>query len=291
MTNIARPQTELATLDPEGLRRLRARWNPDIDFDLAEVIVRNYPGRSVWDPERGNVVIVDAWRRRPEIASLAGLRSPGAEAALVRASIERCREMGLDAYLIIEWDEIRRPEFYDALGFCLLDEVLPFDVDSKTLAKGVETPGEAVRIHSMRSQWADSLVELDHLAFPWLWINSRAEFEHYLDSFSVEVWGHVVEGRLAAYIGFTAYGDWGHIDRIAVHPQFQRRGLARKLMQHAGWRMQRLGVRTIGLTTQAGNWKSQRLYHQLGFRRTPRNRYAVYGVLFSPDLIREQDRP
>jgi ribosomal protein S18 acetylase RimI-like enzyme len=237
------------------------------------------------------VVIVDAWRRRPEIASLAGVRAPGNEAALIRGSVERCRELGLDAFLIIEWDEIRRPEFYDSLGLSLLDEVLPFDIDSRKLATGSQTPGEVVRIHSMSSQWADSLLELDHEAFPWLWINSRSEFEHYLGSLSVEVWGQVVEGRLATYVGFTAYGDWGHIDRIAVHPDFQRRGLARELMHHAGRRMQRLGVRTIGLTTQAGNWKSQRLYHQLGFRRTPRNRYAVYGVLFRPDVSHEQDRP
>jgi ribosomal protein S18 acetylase RimI-like enzyme len=42
------------------------------------------------------------------------------------------------------------------------------------------------------------------------------------------------------------------------------------------------GATRVGLSTQANNTRSQRLYHRFGFQRTYQNDYNIYGVWVNP---------
>jgi ribosomal protein S18 acetylase RimI-like enzyme len=239
----------------------------------------------MWEPDSGEVIIVGDWRRWPGIASVAGLHALRNIHDLYRASIEQCRESGADAYLAIEWDEQQQPEFYRNIGLELLDVVIPFEAPAAPYGHPA-TPAQYLAQLDIRGSMTE-LLQVDNAAFPWLWVNNAAEFLNYAETPGVEVWGHLVGGRLVSYVGFTYFGNWGHIDRIAVHPDAQQQGLGAELMRVAMHRLASFGTRTVGLSTQASNWKSQRLYDQLGFRRSSMNAYRVYGRVFRPALIEE----
>jgi ribosomal protein S18 acetylase RimI-like enzyme len=87
----------------------------------------------------------------------------------------------------------------------------------------------------------------------------------------------VVDGRIVAYIGFTAFLGWGHIDRVAVEPSFQGQGLGLRLTRFATDRLVRLGARRIGLSTQVSNEPARRMYEKLGFVRQLATDYRLYG--------------
>jgi ribosomal protein S18 acetylase RimI-like enzyme len=288
-TSDSRVVTAMRTLDIQDIRRMRGRWEPRLDTRQIERIVAETPGRSIWIPQTGEVVVVGTWRHRAEISSVAGVHAIRDLRDLMRATVDQSRRLGADAFVAIEWDERQHPEFYQSVGLELMDVVIPFEAPVRNAAIPARTgvsPEQVDIVTSIRE-----LLDIDNAAFPWLWINNGAEFLDYAETPGVEVWGHRLGGRLVSYVGFTYFGNWGHVDRIAVHPQAQRQGLARQLMVLAMQRMARSGSRTIGLSTQAGNWKSQRLYEQLGFRQSSHNAYRVYGRVFRPSIVDEYGGP
>jgi len=285
LANEAPPRTAIKVLELADIRRMRSQWEPRLDTRQMEQIVATSPGRSMWSPRSGEVIVVGEWRHRPEVSSVAGVHAIRDVHELMRASVDQSRRLGASAFVAVEWDERQRPEFYQNVGLDLLDVVIPFEAPAT--AAGFSTSHQ---VHLVQLDILDSraqLLAVDHAAFSWLWVNNAAEFESYAKTAGAEVWAHHHQGRLLSYIGFTYFGDWGHIDRVAVHPDAQRQGLGLELTRLAMQRMARRGSRTVGLSTQAANWKSQRLYDRLGFRRSSHNAYRVYGQVFRTSLIDE----
>ena len=70
------------------------------------------------------------------------------------------------------------------------------------------------------------------------------------------------DGVLAGVIGWTIAIDVCHIDRVAVHPGFARRGHGRRLVEHLS------DHRTITVSTGTANLPARQLYETLGFIRT-----------------------
>jgi ribosomal protein S18 acetylase RimI-like enzyme len=75
--------------------------------------------------------------------------------------------------------------------------------------------------------------------------------------------------RLAAYAICGRSGPRGFVQRLAVHPAHQRRGLGRGLLLDGLWWMRRRGVSRAVVNTQLGNDAALTLYQQIGFRREP----------------------
>ena len=93
----------------------------------------------------------------------------------------------------------------------------------------------------------------------------------------MELYGVVEDDKIVAYIGFTAFLGWGHIDRVAVAPELQGKGLGLRLTRFATDRLVRVGARRIGLSTQITNVPARRLYEKLGFVRQLATDYRLYG--------------
>jgi ribosomal-protein-alanine N-acetyltransferase len=261
----------------EDLQRYGHYWSNAFDLVRVAEVITAFPGRSCWDRESLEVIIVGPWRHRDSVASVFGMQAVRAAKSLIRAAMDRAAALGDEALLALEWESHRKPAFYADVGLAMFDEVLPFErslvdwrPDNRVSNLPIVTLLDATDI--------DELISVDQSAFSWLWINSRHEFEDYFANPSVVVAGHRMDGKLVSYVGTTAHGSWGHVDRVAVVPAYQRLGLGRDLMLAAMTRLKRDGASVVGLSTQAGNWKSQRLYRQLGFRQVNRNAYRVYGA-------------
>jgi ribosomal protein S18 acetylase RimI-like enzyme len=132
---------------------------------------------------------------------------------------------------------------------------------------------------------------LDHLAFPWFWWNVGAEFDSYMRIPGVEVWIGIHDERVVSYLGITHYRGWGHLDRIATHPDSQRGGIGAASLETAIRLLRVHGARRIALSTQGENLPAQRMYERRGFERTPVHDYTVYGIILDKDRFGPPHKP
>jgi ribosomal protein S18 acetylase RimI-like enzyme len=85
--------------------------------------------------------------------------------------------------------------------------------------------------------------------------------------------GHTGPTQATAIVGYAITGragGHGFLQRLAVHPAWQRRGVGRALVLDGLTWLQRRGVERVVVNTQLENRKALALYESLGFRREPR---------------------
>lgn len=84
------------------------------------------------------------------------------------------------------------------------------------------------------------------------------------------VW--VEDGRVVGNVSLRRSVEWGGflIGNVAVHPDWQRRGIARRLIEAAIEDIAAYGGRWVGLEVQADNEAAYRLYESLHFREVGR---------------------
>jgi len=74
------------------------------------------------------------------------------------------------------------------------------------------------------------------------------------------------EGRVVGYaIGLAKKWGEGHVISIAVHPEWRRRGVGKRLMLELLEKMRRMGVRWVRLEVRVSNEAAINLYRRLGF--------------------------
>jgi ribosomal protein S18 acetylase RimI-like enzyme len=78
----------------------------------------------------------------------------------------------------------------------------------------------------------------------------------------------LLEGRIAGYQLSTRAQGKMHLARLAVHPEAQRLGIGRALVQGVIRQSVLQGQETFTVNTQSENVASLRLYHSLGFVET-----------------------
>ncbi|HEX3721995.1 MAG TPA: GNAT family N-acetyltransferase, partial [Nitrolancea sp.] len=168
--------------------------------------------------------------------------------------------------------------FYLSAGYELIEEIVIYEL-SKFGADTVQPGSLQFEPVDLRAPGTfQQLLTLDHRSFPWLWWNSREEFTNYAESFGVNIYlGRDQDKRPVSYLGITRFRNWGHLDRIAVDPELQGKGYGWETLDWAVRSLLQSGARRIGLSTQARNIRSRRLYERYGFQRVPAQDYALFG--------------
>jgi ribosomal protein S18 acetylase RimI-like enzyme len=281
---------DVALLSASDVRQLRVPW--DARYSRQEIIelVTTNPGLSLWNPRTGGYLLASEWRHRSEIANVVDIVGPSVADQLLRSFIANCAARGYDLAVVAEYAERRRSTFYLSAGMEVVEDIIVYELGRIPNEYAAPVDLRGLKAELMDIDETDQLRELlavDHAAFPWLWWNSAGEFENY-----AAVPGVVIEGvrepggPLVGYIGTTSLGSWGHLDRIAVDPRMQGRGLGRMLLDHAIYRLKAKGARRIALSTQSSNHVSRALYESAGFRRSRAHDYRIYGR-----RLLEQGRP
>lgn len=108
---------------------------------------------------------------------------------------------------------------------------------------------------------------------------------HEEEALDVMIWA-TPEGRIAAYCSLQKNATEpgvGYVALLNVHPAFQKRSLARKLLQESLERCIKLGFRRLDLHTWPGNLKSVPLYKKTGFFWMPDT--DVYMQNYIPGIL------
>lgn len=124
----------------------------------------------------------------------------------------------------------------------------------------------------------DEIMEIERLCFPTPW--SRQVFvEEFNQEFSrIDVVRHDESRRMLAFINYWLVHDEVHVLNVATHPSWRRRGLARRLMDHAVQTGLARGARLVTLEVRRSNEAAQTLYERMGFKAVDvRPRYYENG--------------
>ncbi|MFP4053687.1 MAG: GNAT family N-acetyltransferase [Phycisphaerae bacterium] len=90
------------------------------------------------------------------------------------------------------------------------------------------------------------------------------------------------DGRLVAMGALELTGDRrGKIKRMRVHPDYQRRGFGRRILQTLTETARRLGLRSLHLDTTTKQTAAQALYESEGFRCTGTQEYRNGDLRFT----------
>lgn len=150
----------------------------------------------------------------------------------------------------------------EANGFRVVDRIV-------TLVRAVAPPQQDVQAARVRVAQPDELplvAEVDAAAFPPPWRYTEGMLKVLLAT-GCRLTVAERRNRIVGYACVQQQGEWGHIVRLAVHPDFQGEGIGRGLLTDAMRYLAEHDARYCTLNTQASNRRALRLYESFGFRR------------------------
>lgn len=188
------------------------------------------------------------------------------------------RHGGVDRIAVLSTTRWFAPILYQA-GFTYETDVVFLE---RTLSHPPAVPGMDAAIRPMEIEDLPDLVRVDHRAFAPIWRHSLSALTRaYYQASHATVLD--VEDKPAGYQISTSSMFGAHLARVAVDPDWQRRGLGKALVADTLASLSRQGYSNLSVNTQVDNLPSQRLYESLGFRRSG-TRYPVLTQRLHPDM-------
>lgn len=124
-----------------------------------------------------------------------------------------------------------------------------------------------VRLQPMQVEDLDTVLAIERLSFSTPW--SRAMFVTELANRKMSRLLIARSGDTArtivGHLAFRIIIDEMHIILVAVHPEWRRRGIARRMLEHAMAQARDAACHKATLEVRASNIAAQRLYFRLGF--------------------------
>lgn len=118
--------------------------------------------------------------------------------------------------------------------------------------------------HKLSVADLDEVMKIERLSFETPW--SKFAFIHEIQ-FEKSVFKTIkVGGRLVGYGGFWHILHEAHISNIAIHPDYRRRGLGRRLLVHLLEEAVARGASKATLEVRRSNLLAQRMYEGFGFK-------------------------
>ena len=135
----------------------------------------------------------------------------------------------------------------------------------------------------------EEIVTIENYAFnqPWTRNQFKNDIKSDMDS---ENWIYIMDELVAGYIFGWIIQDEYHLHNIAVHPEYLRISIGKKLIRHIILRLLDRDIKVILLEVSANNIPAKIFYKSLGFTEVGiRRDYYTKGddaVLYNLDLIK-----
>lgn len=136
----------------------------------------------------------------------------------------------------------------------------------KTISKA-ESISADYYLRKMREDDLASVMEIEHLSFPYPWRRSTfiGEIDNYPFSISFVII-HSQNQRLMGYIILWFMQKEVQISNFALHPDFRRKGVGESVLRDILDKIKREGATEIFLEVRPSNHVAQSLYKKLGFQ-------------------------
>jgi len=113
----------------------------------------------------------------------------------------------------------------------------------------------------------DEIIAIENISFekPWTRDQIKDDIQANIDS---ENWVFIEDDKVVGYIfGWIIQNEF-HLHNIAVHPDYLRKKIGRKLIQHIISRVADQKVNVILLEVSVNNFSARKCYQSLGFIQT-----------------------
>lgn len=211
-------------------------------------------GFMIVEPHPPNVALVmaagvhDTWN----LESYLDLLLPEIERAVRLENLTSLVYIGSAPWLI---DELQQR------GFEPREWIVAFERSGSDVPPSVPEPA---MIRTAHTKDLPTLLTLDTLTFDHIWRKSVGNFNRGLanaDSFTLAE----IKGEIVGYEWCEIYRHRAHLTRLAVHPDYQGRGVGAQLLHRAITDALQHQVDRMTLTTQENNRRSRSLYYRFGF--------------------------
>ena len=205
------------------------------------------------------------WRGDRRTAFLAPMpEHPAPSADFVRRCLDVLASRGFSRVVTGALSPSEQPGFL-AAGFEVHERLhlLGHDLDDLP-----PLPHAARALRRARQRDRQAVLAVDGRAFPPFWrLDDRSLDDAIRATPRARFRVAVPDGSISGYAVFGRAGDRGFVQRLAVAPDTQRRGLGWALMVDGMHWLRRRGVARAVVNTQLGNDAALALYERLGFRR------------------------
>ncbi len=144
-----------------------------------------------------------------------------------------------------------------------------------------ENQNRKIEIRPMHLKDLPEVERIDRMAFPPLWQNSLAGLKKAFQQTGICTIA-TLNSEIVGYQISTTMTIYGHLARLAVHPSYQRQGIAFMLVYDLLQQFERRGFWRVTVNTQSDNKPSLKLYQKFGFTRTreeiPVYEFTIYQV-------------
>jgi ribosomal-protein-alanine N-acetyltransferase len=206
---------------------------------------------------------VAPWRRPGAVAHLVPV--PGQRPPSVAELREVLAELATLGYADVLTTALAagEQEPYRATGFLVRQRLHLLEAGLHDLPR----PAGGVR-RVRRHDWP-ALVHVDHLAFDDFWrLDATGITEAVQATPSARLRAATSDGRLVGYAVTGRSGRSGYVQRLAVDPSAQGRGVGSNLLMDGLRWLRARGATSALVNTQVGNGRALALYERHGFRST-----------------------
>lgn len=156
-------------------------------------------------------------------------------------------------------------ELLIASGFENLQNIVVLEWEGGLLRE--DKINSEIDIRLMTTKDLAQVEQVDHLAFPALWRNSRRELRKAFTQKGISTVA-ILHGQIIGYQISTAMSIYAHLARLAVAPAYQHQGVAYTIIFDLLNKIKSQGFWRVTVNTQSDNIPSLNLYDKLNFRRT-----------------------
>ena len=133
---------------------------------------------------------------------------------------------------------------------------------------------EDIKIKPLTEKELDQVLALDNICFGGLW--SLRSYKREIDSPNSSLFIMTIDYQLEEkVIGLACYWailEEAHITILAIHPDFQGKGLGKLLLNHLLQEINKQDLKTATLEVSANNQKALNLYQKFGFKEAGRRK-------------------
>jgi ribosomal protein S18 acetylase RimI-like enzyme len=207
---------------------------------------------------------IGSWRGLHDTGYLAPLTAPE---HISRAGLDRARDRlarrGYREVLTAALTAAEQPVFHSA-GFTVHERLHLLRHDLRDLAP---SKLEGVRLRRGRRWERKAVLAVDHSAFEPFWRLDPVSLVEAIQATPVSRVRLAVDGGIVGYAITGHAGDMGYLQRLAVNPSHQGRGIATALVDDALAWLRARNASAASVNTQEANDRALLLYERMGFVR------------------------